>query len=54
MDAYGRVDVLINNAGILRDASFTKMTEADWNIIQRVHVFGAFAVTKAAWDVMRK
>ena len=33
MDAYGRVDVVVNNAGILRDASFMKMTEADWDLV---------------------
>ncbi len=54
MDNYGRVDVIINNAGILRDASFLKMTEESWDIIFDVHVRGAFCVTKAAWPIMRE
>ena len=53
MDAYGRVDVVVNNAGILRDASFAKMTDADWDLIYRVHLFGSYKVTKAAWPHMR-
>jgi len=53
MDAYGRVDVVVNNAGILRDASFAKMTDADWDIIYRVHLYGGYKVSKAAWPHMR-
>ncbi|MEP4146145.1 MAG: SDR family oxidoreductase [Halioglobus sp.] len=52
MDNFDRVDVVINNAGILRDASFAKMTEEDWDLIYKVHVLGAYRVTKAAWPVM--
>ncbi len=54
VDAFGRVDVLINNAGILRDVSFQKMTEADWDLVYRVHVRGAFKTSFAAWPVMRE
>lgn len=54
IDAYGRIDILINNAGILRDKSLLKMTEADWDIIQQVHLRGSFLVTKAAWPYMRQ
>lgn len=54
LDNYGRVDVVINNAGILRDVSFAKMSDADWALIYRVHVDGAYKVTKAAWSVMRE
>ena len=42
LDAYGRIDVLVNNAGILRDVSFHKMTADDWDAVYRVHVQGAF------------
>jgi 3-hydroxyacyl-CoA dehydrogenase/3a,7a,12a-trihydroxy-5b-cholest-24-enoyl-CoA hydratase len=52
LDNFDRVDVVVNNAGILRDASFAKMTEEDWDLIYRVHALGAFRVTKAAWPVM--
>ncbi|KAG0165652.1 hypothetical protein DFQ28_008478 [Apophysomyces sp. BC1034] len=54
MKAFGRVDIVINNAGILRDKSFARMTDADWDLIQTVHVKGSYAVTKAAWPIMRK
>ena len=53
MDSFGRVDVVINNAGILRDKSFHKMTDDDWDIIFDVHVRGAYKVTRAAWPMMR-
>jgi 3-hydroxyacyl-CoA dehydrogenase/3a,7a,12a-trihydroxy-5b-cholest-24-enoyl-CoA hydratase len=53
LDAFGRIDVVINNAGILRDTSFPKMSEADWDLIMRVHVLGAYRVTKAAWEHLR-
>ena len=53
IDAFGKIDILINNAGILRDVSFPKMTQADWDIIYRVHVLGAFKTTHAAWPYMR-
>lgn len=51
---YGKVDIVINNAGILRDISLLKMTEKDWDIIMKVHLKGSFSVTKAAWKYMRE
>ncbi|MBX3246644.1 MAG: SDR family NAD(P)-dependent oxidoreductase [Myxococcales bacterium] len=54
IDAFGKVDVVVNNAGILRDVSFHKMTRDDWDKVYEVHVRGAFEVTHAAWDVMRE
>ncbi|KAL2911980.1 hypothetical protein HK105_208527 [Polyrhizophydium stewartii] len=52
--AFGRIDIVINNAGILRDKSFARMTDADWDLIHLVHVRGAYKVTKAAWEHMTK
>ncbi|RKP24368.1 hypothetical protein SYNPS1DRAFT_17312 [Syncephalis pseudoplumigaleata] len=52
--AFGRVDIIINNAGILRDKSFNRMTDAEWDSVQEVHVRGSYKVTKAAWELMRK
>jgi (3R)-3-hydroxyacyl-CoA dehydrogenase / 3a,7a,12a-trihydroxy-5b-cholest-24-enoyl-CoA hydratase / enoyl-CoA hydratase 2 len=53
LDHFGRIDVIINNAGILRDAAFHKMTEDDWDAIFGVHLRGAFQVTRAAWPHLR-
>ncbi len=54
LDHYGGVDIVINNAGILRDVTFHKMSDADWDLVQRVHLRGAYAVTHAAWPIMRE
>ena len=40
MDAYGRIDILINNAGILRDKSFSKVTDEDFRMVLEVHLNG--------------
>ena len=53
IDTWGKLDILVNNAGILRDVSFAKMTQADWDLVYKVHVLGAFKVTHAAWPYMR-
>ncbi len=54
LDAWGRVDVLINNAGILRDKMFTRMSLDDFEAVVGVHLLGAAYVTRAAFPVMRK
>lgn len=52
--AFGTVHVLINNAGILRDKSFAKMSDAEWDAIIAVHLKGAYSMTKACWPLFRK
>lgn len=54
LDNFGRIDTVVNNAGILRDKSFHNMTEEDWDLVYNVHVKGAFKVTHAAWPHMRE
>lgn len=54
MNAWGRVDILINNAGILRDKSFSKMTMDDFELVLDVHLVGSANVTKAVWPIMRE
>ena len=54
LDTYGRIDVVVNNAGILRDKTFHKMDDADWDLVYRVHVEGSYKVTRAAWSHMRE
>ena len=53
MNAWGRVDVLINNAGILRDKSFSKMTLDDFEMVVNVHLMGAAYCSHAVWPIMR-
>ena len=54
MNTWGRVDILINNAGILRDKSFAKMTLDDFEIVMDVHLMGAANCTHAVWPIMRE
>jgi multifunctional beta-oxidation protein len=54
IDAFGRVDIVINNAGILRDKAFTNMDDSLWDPILNVHLRGTYKVTKAAWPYFLK
>ena len=54
MDTFGGIDIVVNNAGILRDAIFHKMTEEDWDSVINVHLKGAFSVSRAAATVFRQ
>jgi NAD(P)-dependent dehydrogenase (short-subunit alcohol dehydrogenase family) len=52
-DTFGRADIVVNNAGILRDRPLTDMTELDFERVLRVHLWGTLLVTKAAWPHLR-
>jgi NAD(P)-dependent dehydrogenase (short-subunit alcohol dehydrogenase family) len=54
MDAFGRIDVVVNNAGILRDRMIFNMTEEEWDAVINTHLKGTFAVTRAAAPIMRE
>jgi 3-hydroxy-3-methylglutaryl CoA synthase/NAD(P)-dependent dehydrogenase (short-subunit alcohol dehydrogenase family)/putative sterol carrier protein len=54
LNAFGEVDILINNAGILRDKSFLKMTPENWKAVLDVHLNGAYFVTRPAVAVMKE
>ncbi len=54
VDAFGKVDILINNAGILRDKSFIKLGPEDWDAVTAVHLKGAYCVTRPAFKIMRE
>ncbi len=54
LDAFGKVDILINNAGILRDKTHAKMDEADWDLVIAVHLKGTFCVTRPVFTHMRE
>lgn len=53
-DAWGRVDILINNAGVLRDKTFQKVELSDFDFVLGVHLMGSVNCTKAVWSTMRE
>lgn len=54
IDAFGAVHGVVNNAGILRDGSFAKMEFGAWDLVQHVHLYGGYNVTRAAWPHFRE
>lgn len=54
VSAFGKIDIVVNNAGILRDVIFHKMTQDDWNSVLQVHLYGSFNVSRAAAEHFRK
>jgi len=53
LDAFDKLDIVVNNAGILRDKSFAKMDEDMWDIVIEVHLRGTYCVTHAAYNQMK-
>ncbi|MGD0353929.1 MAG: SDR family NAD(P)-dependent oxidoreductase [Dehalococcoidia bacterium] len=54
IDAFGRIDILVNNAGILRDRMLFNMTEEEWDLVIKIHLYGTFHCTRAASVYMRQ
>ncbi|OAI41856.1 hypothetical protein AYO38_12005 [bacterium SCGC AG-212-C10] len=54
MDAWGRVDGVVCNAGIMRSRAFQNMTEEEWSSVLQVHLTGAYAVLRSVWPVFRQ
>ncbi|MGX1096410.1 SDR family NAD(P)-dependent oxidoreductase [Amorphus sp. MBR-141] len=54
VDTFGSLDAVVNNAGITRDGFFHKMEESDFDAVLKVHLYGAFNVSRAAADVFRR
>ena len=50
LDVFGRIDCVVNNAGILRDRFFHKMSEEEWDAVLKVHLYGSYYVSRAAAD----
>lgn len=51
MKTYGRIDIIINNAGILRDISLMKLNYEDWKLVMDVHLYGSFKMCQAVWPI---
>ncbi|HEY6432485.1 MAG TPA: SDR family NAD(P)-dependent oxidoreductase [Acetobacteraceae bacterium] len=54
IDRYGKIDIVVNNAGILRDRMFHYMSPEEWDAVMKVHLYGAFYVSRAAVTHFRK
>jgi (3R)-3-hydroxyacyl-CoA dehydrogenase / 3a,7a,12a-trihydroxy-5b-cholest-24-enoyl-CoA hydratase / enoyl-CoA hydratase 2 len=54
IENFGTVHILINNAGILRDKSFLRTSDLDWDLIHRIHLRASFLITRTAWPYMQK
>jgi NAD(P)-dependent dehydrogenase (short-subunit alcohol dehydrogenase family) len=54
LDAFGRVDAIVHNAGILRDVTVQKMEESAWDAVLRTHLYGAYYLAHAAWPHFRQ
>jgi len=54
IDTFGKLTILVNNAGILRDRSFAKQTPEEWDLVYQVHLLGTRNLCKAAWEHLRK
>ena len=54
LDAFGRIDAVVHNAGILRNAMFDDMTDDRWFPVVDTHLFGAFFLSRVVWPVMRQ
>ncbi|MCX6007021.1 MAG: SDR family NAD(P)-dependent oxidoreductase [Chloroflexi bacterium] len=54
IESFGRIDILVNNAGVLRDRMLFNMTEEDWDMVIKVHLYGTFHCTRAASIHMRQ
>jgi len=54
LEAYGKIDIVIANAGILRDKTFARISPQDWDSVHETHLRGSFLTVQAAWPHMRK
>ncbi len=54
ISAHGKIDILINNAGVIRDRSFMKMSEEEWDTVININLTGMFIVTKAVFPIMKE